>query len=179
MGLLYKSDSSADGRKGDPQKTAVAPGRNAEKEIAAYIARYPKLSGVVFDIPHGVTKEDAEILSGLIKSAVSSIGIAARLRSDSRLTGTLRMLVLTPASLDKKLVLHRIRANFQIKNGVTFSATDLNDIKTVVKNYGNYSAAVIGGGASFGTPSGAVCNPQPPVSGLRAGARGNLPLPTQ
>jgi hypothetical protein len=133
MGLLYKSDLSADRKKDDPKKTAVVPDENGEKEIAAYIARHPKLSGIILDVLHGVTKEEAEMLSGLIKSAVSSIGIAVKLPSVN--LPSKRTLVLIPASLDKALVSHRIRANFQIKKCFTFSTTSLNDIKTIMKKY--------------------------------------------
>jgi hypothetical protein len=42
---------------------------------------------------------------------------------------------LIPASLDKELVSHRIRANFQIKNCYSFSTTSFDDIKAVIKNY--------------------------------------------
>jgi hypothetical protein len=135
MGLLYKSDLPVGGKTGDPKKKAIAPSKNAEEKIAAYIARHPKVSGFVFDVPYGVTKEEAEILSSLMKSAVSSIGIAVQLCSDVRSMKTLKTLVLIPASLDKELVSHRIRANFQIKNSSAFSATGLNDIKMILKNY--------------------------------------------
>jgi hypothetical protein len=132
MGLLYKSDLSADGRNDDPRKTAAAPSGNANKEIAAYAARHPKLSGVVFDFPRSATREEAAILSGLMRSAVSSIGVAVKLRSDSRST---RTLVLIPASLDNELVSHRIRANFQIKKSRAFPSIGPNDVKTILKNY--------------------------------------------
>jgi hypothetical protein len=132
MGLLYKSDLSDGERKGDPKKTAVAPSGNANKEIAAYVARHPKLSGVLFDFPHSTTKEETAILSGLLRGAVSSIGIAMKVRSDSRST---RTLVLIPASLDNELVSHRIRVNFQIKKSRIFPSISLDDVQTILKKY--------------------------------------------
>jgi hypothetical protein len=138
MGLLYKSDLSTAGEV-NSNKTAFALDGNAEKELNAFVARYPKVSGFVFDIPQGVTKPEAEILSGLIKGAVSSIGIGVNLRAmegeGKRERGLMRTLVLIPAFMDKELVSHRLRANFQIKNSRTFSMTDGDDLKTIIKNY--------------------------------------------
>jgi hypothetical protein len=145
MGLLYKSDLPADRKKSDPQKTAVALPKNVEKEIAAYSVRHSKLSGLVFDIPHNMTKEEANILSGLIKGTVSSIGIAVNLHADLHLT---RTLVLIPASLDKELVPHRICANFQTKNCAAFSVIGTEDLQMILKTHDAYSpAAVTGTGA--------------------------------
>jgi hypothetical protein len=132
MGLLYKSNLStvgkSDARKANSEKVLSVLNENAEKEIDAYTARHPKLRGFIFDIPEGVTRMEAEILSGLLKGAVSSIGIGIRLRSR-------RTLVLVPASLDQELVSHRIRANFQTANSYTFSMTGNDDIKAIIKNY--------------------------------------------
>jgi hypothetical protein len=134
MGLLYKSDLSAAG-KGNPPKTAPVLGENAEKELNTFIARYPKVSGFVFDLPQGVMKTEAEILSGLIIGAVSSIGIGVNLRLMEGEKDLVRTLVLIPAFMDKELVSHRLRANFQIKNSRSFSMTDGDDIKTIIQNY--------------------------------------------
>jgi hypothetical protein len=139
MGLLYKSDVSVGGKTGEPKKTAIAPGESAEQKIAAYNAMHPKMSGFIFDIPHDAAEDEAVILSDLMKSAVSSIGIAVSVRSDPCL---MRTLVLIPASLDRELVSHRIRANFQIKSGCAFSAASMNDIKTAIKDYSAYLAGV-------------------------------------
>jgi hypothetical protein len=127
MGLLYKSDLSTVGNDGSGNALSGLS-ENAEKEIDAYAARHPKLWGFIFDIPHGVTRMEAEILSSLMKGAVSSIGIGIKLKSK-------RTLVLIPASLDQELVSHRIRANFQITNSYIFSTTSGSDIKAIVKNY--------------------------------------------
>jgi hypothetical protein len=127
MGLLYKSDLSVVAGGTTPKRRSVL-GEKEEKEITAHIARFPKLSGFVFDIPSAATKEEAEILSRMIKSAVASIGIGVNLHSK-------RTLVLIPATIDRELVSHRIRANFQIKNSYTFSMTNTDDIRTIIKNY--------------------------------------------
>jgi hypothetical protein len=127
MGLLYKSDLSTPGTD-DSGKALSELNKNAEKEIDAYVARHPKLWGFIFDVPHGVTRMEAEILSSLMKGAISSIGIGIRLQSK-------RTLVLVPASLDQELVSHRIRTNFQIINSYPFSMTSSDDIKAIIKNY--------------------------------------------
>jgi hypothetical protein len=131
MGLLYKSDLSTVGksaRETGSEKVLSVLSENAEKEIIAYTARHPKLWGFIFDIPEDVTRMEAEILSSLLKGAVSSVGIGIRLQSR-------RTLVLVPASLDRELVSHRIRANFQTTNRHTFSMTGSDDIKAIIKNY--------------------------------------------
>jgi hypothetical protein len=126
MGLLYKSALSTV-RKADPGKPSIVLNESAEKEIKTYLVRHPKLWGFIFDIPHDVPRTEADILSGLITGAVSSIGIGIRLRSK-------KTLVLVPASLDRELVAHRIRTNFQTANSYTFSMTDSNDIQALLKN---------------------------------------------
>jgi hypothetical protein len=130
MGLLYKSHLSGAGnvgKNGSGKAPRILNG-NAGKEIDAYVARHPKLWGFIFDDGGGVAETEAEILAGLVKGAVSTIGIGARLRPG-------KMLVLVPASLDRELVAHRIRVNYRMTDSYAFSMTGGDDINAMIKNY--------------------------------------------
>jgi hypothetical protein len=127
MGLLYKSHLSGAGKNDSGKAPRVLNG-NAGKEIDVYVAGHPKLWGYIFDADSGVTETEAEILSGLLKGAVSTIGIGARLQPG-------KMLVLVPASLDRELVSHRICVNFRMTDSYAFSMTGSDDINAMIKNY--------------------------------------------
>jgi hypothetical protein len=122
MGLLYKSHLS---NGGESAGNAPILDGNARKEIDAYLARHPRLWGFIFDVDRNATEEETEILAGLVKGAVSSVGIGARLQ-----TG--KILVLVPASQDPELVAHRIGANFRLTNSHAFTMAGGDDIARMI-----------------------------------------------
>jgi hypothetical protein len=122
MGLLYKSHLS---NGGEGAENAPVLDGNARKEIDAYIARHPQLWGFIFDADRSATEEETEILAGLVKGAVSSVGVGARLQ-----TG--KILVLVPASQDPELVAHRVGANFHLTNSYLFTMTGNDDIARMI-----------------------------------------------